>query len=461
MPLRVLLVEPGYPNRYPPLGLMKISAYHKLRGDLVRFHKGAPKASLVQGPFDRIYMSTLFTFNWDVILKTAQACLKYVPASKLYIGGAAATLLADELHQATGAVIIQGLLDKPGALGYNDGLVIDHLPPDYGILSQTTHTYSLDDAYIGYTTRGCPNRCRFCAVHRIEPDYVDYVPLIPQIRSADMAHGERQNLVLLDNNILASRQTEKILKEIADAGFPRGARRNNRKRIVDFNQGLDSRLITQRNARLLSHICLAPVRLAFDSDTQRKPYRDAVRVMAENGFTSFTTYLMYNFLESPSSFYERMRLNPILSSELSIRITGFPMRFIPLEAKGRGYVSPKWTWRLLRGVQCVIHATHGLVSPNPVFFDAAFGSTPEEFLEILSMPDRYIIYRRYHVDLAREWRKEYRALGSDGRLELHAVLESMHESRTTAPDLFTAKKVARILEHYYPGGKMPPKVVSG
>ena len=87
------------------------------------------------------------------------------------------------------------------------------------------------------------------------------------------------------------------------------------------------------------------------------------------------------------------------------------MRFIPMTDVKRDYVSDKWRWRYLRGIQCVLLATHGLVSPNPDFIRAAFGATYEEFLEILAMPDRYIIYRKeYKNNGASEWRKKYRRL---------------------------------------------------
>ena len=55
--MKVLLVEPGYKNKYPPLGLMKISAYHKALGDEVIFVKGEEK-SLKGMKWDRIYITT-------------------------------------------------------------------------------------------------------------------------------------------------------------------------------------------------------------------------------------------------------------------------------------------------------------------------------------------------------------------------------------------------------------------
>ena len=61
----ILLVEPGYPNKYPPLGLMKIAAYHgpRGRGDNVLFVKGDTREVLGQ-VWDRVYVTTLFSFEW-------------------------------------------------------------------------------------------------------------------------------------------------------------------------------------------------------------------------------------------------------------------------------------------------------------------------------------------------------------------------------------------------------------
>jgi hypothetical protein len=67
------------------------------------------------------------------------------------------------------------------------------------------------------------------------------------------------------------------------------------------------------------------------------------------------------------------------------------MRFIPMDDVSRRHVARGWKWRYLRGVQCILLATRGLVSTSPAFIARAFGETFDEFQEIVSMPDRYII----------------------------------------------------------------------
>ena len=69
MKRNILLVEPGYKTKFPPLGLMKISAYHKLLGDNVTFVKGI-SSKVAYKYWDRIYVTTLFTYNWAITIDT-------------------------------------------------------------------------------------------------------------------------------------------------------------------------------------------------------------------------------------------------------------------------------------------------------------------------------------------------------------------------------------------------------
>ena len=160
----------------------------------------------------------------------------------------------------------------------------------------------------------------------------------------------------------------------------------------------------------------------------------------------------------PRDFYRRISLNAELSKELDVRISGFPMKYTPINETTRRYISPGWKWRYLRGVQCILLATHGLVSPHLEFVQGAFGSSEGEFLEILSMPDRYIIHRKKYEEngATAEWRKLFHRLSAGSRDDFLDALAVINRSRQKEAVIADYKKFARLLEHYYPGGKPTP-----
>lgn len=176
--MNVLLVEPDYKNKYPPLGLMKISAYHKLKGDKVIFVKGK-SAELRNLQWDRIYITTLFTFHWKKTIDTIFYYLRNTEnRHNIYVGGILSTLLYNELieiNELQSITILRGLLDRPGILGEDD-IIVDRLTPDYDIIDISkneylNYEYKIKNAYITSTTKGCIRKCKFCAVKTLEPVY--------------------------------------------------------------------------------------------------------------------------------------------------------------------------------------------------------------------------------------------------------------------------------------------------
>ncbi len=454
----VLLIEPNYRAKFPPLGLMRISTYHKGIGDTVTFARG--KASkLREARWHRIYISSLFTYELPRTVETIKYYAQSVEKpNDIFVGGIGATLLPQYIKDRVTCQVIEGPLDRPNMLGPGTPAIATYVP-DYDMIGSVEWEYKPEDSYFCRITKGCIRKCKFCAVPILEPAFGHSNSIGEQIGEVKKQFGERQNLVLLDNNVLAIDGLEAIIKSIREEGFETGALRNGRQRTVDFNQGIDARLITPEVARLLSTICLSPIRLAFDYDGIEKQYRRAIHLLAQNGFRECTNYIMFNFNDTPLSFYNRMKVNLELSRQLDIRVTGFPMRYVPIKDVNRRYVSEGWRWRYLRGIQCVLGATHGMVSPNPEFFATAFGGNFDEFLEILSMPDRYIIYRSHFRKEAGYWKRLFCKLSSTDREEFLAVLAKLNKSKTRKADIKTQRKFRTLLEHYYPNGETPPSEV--
>jgi len=183
---------------------MKLSAWHKVRGDSVEWWWGL-------GQYDRVYMSKIFDGSYTPDMPEP------LNAGEIVKGG-------------TG----YGLDNK---LPYE----VEHSFPDYGIYPQF-----LDTAY-GFLTRGCPRACGFCVVSPKEGRC--------SVAVADLSEfwNGQKNIKLLDANLLACPDHGRLLRQLADS-----------RAWVDFTQGLDIRLITPENAALLNQVRTKSLHFAWD-----------------------------------------------------------------------------------------------------------------------------------------------------------------------------------------------------
>lgn len=430
----ILLLEPGYSNKYPPIGLMKISYFHKyIHHDYVRFAKGRLPEAFNGKKWDRVYVTTLFTFEWPKTKEAMEYALSVVKdPSQVYTGGILATLMP-ELIAETFPMIKNntGLLDKKGTLGLEHEECIDRLTLDYGMLDDIAdeYVYPAHDAYFTYMTRGCGMKCAFCAVQTLEPEYYPYISITEAIKKVDEQFGPKKDLLLMDNNVLRSPRFDEIIDEIKALGFAKGATYINPKtgkrvqRFVDFNQGLDAFLLTPHKAERLGELAIRPARIAFDHIEDAEAYKKAIRLCAQSGITHMSNYLLYNGVDftgkghsyhadTPEDLYERMHISMDLQEELiestghNVAIFSFPMRYIPLEDLKRGFVGTHWNSKYLRALQRMLIPTQGKGVSSRSFFEADFGKTPEEFVRALAMPESHLGWRGDFIPKKKETPEE-------------------------------------------------------
>lgn len=243
-------------HNYPNLPLMKISAWHKAKGDHVRWYE--PFDGLIE-KYDKVYMSKVFSFTPDY---------EY-------------PIYADEISKGGSGYCISLVDGKEVYDKSKDKDLppeIEHIYPDYSIYGDLTK----DTAY-GFLTRGCPRGCGFCHVEAKEGRC--------SYKVADLSEFWRgqKNIVLCDPNILACKDHMELLQQLVDS-----------KAKVNFNQGLDIRLVNDRNLELLKQIRLDGVHFAFDDYKQKDIIEPKLREFAEKtgfyrGNAGVMVYILCNF----------------------------------------------------------------------------------------------------------------------------------------------------------------------
>lgn len=605
----ILLLEPNYKNKFPPIGLMKLATYFRLRGDNVVFYKGDLKEFLINditndcvkklsqidntinwklrsdkiatyikyrrktdidkiGLEDSVYgillvpwvdyyktyyhkkeylkhpkwdwigVTTLFTFYWNITIETilfAKGLVKDV--KNIMVGGVLASIQPKEIEAATGIKPHCGTLHTPYKdIDDDNPYVIDELPLDYSILEEIDYEYVDSRAFFSYATRGCIRHCAFCAVPILEPKFQSYLPLKKRIERTRRLYGDQQNLLLMDNNVLASKDLPKIIKDIRSCGFIPGAKyiepnqyeiairnlrlgmndrgyirkcwkllkeindmkrlneevrthiyqlreengllypitctkealirtykdfapyfekkyanQKGRSRYIDFNQGVDARLFTEEIVSLLAQVPVRPLRIAFDDVKTEKAYTKALKMSVEHGIKDFSNYLLYNFKEHPIDLYHRMRVNVDLCEELNVSIYSFPMKYHPIRnehSHDREYIGEHWNRKYIRAVQAILNATKGKIGRGVSFFEKAFGRNENEFMELLIMPETFLLFRFFfeHLGYTAKWRKAMLQLSEEEKEEIMPII--FKNNFTDIDSLTDNIKLRKILMFY-------------
>lgn len=311
---RILLVEPNYKNKYPPIGLMKISTYYQKKGDYVEFHKGLMPETEAK-LFDKVLITTLFTFDFSMCIQTIQYYIAIVGIQKVFVGGIAATIMPEKfLERIPDLKLNLGQLTSSRMLGYDDDENIDIMELDYDILWDVSYEYAAADSYFIYTTRGCPRKCSFCAVKTLEPDFYDCDNICDQINNVNKQFGIKKQLLIMDNNILYSnnfRYTVEILKGLGFGRDNNKIRKNNNMKY--YLNSLDRRIrIGKKYDALLARIKKVFLNLKFarinkaDAEVLKK-FIDIINADNEEKLIS-TLYEEYDFL---NDFFERYNYHMI------------------------------------------------------------------------------------------------------------------------------------------------------
>lgn len=313
--LKVLLVEPPrsntYHSRYPPLGLLKLAAYHHNRGDQVELISGFSDNG--DDP-DLIYITSLFTYAWEPVHKMIHFYIAKYKRTPVIVGGIYASLCRDHINTTFGDRINvwEGLIPE-----------IEEIMPAYWLVPDWKVS-------ILFSSRGCIRKCPFCSVTQLEPKFESKDSI------KHLVYLDHKKIVFWDNNFLASPHRVSILDELQELQLE-----------VDFNQGLDARLLTEELAIHLCALKLPIVRLAYDSDSVRESLKEAIELLKGLGIDRrrIIVYCLYNYDDTPESFLERIK------DLINWGVVSYPMRYQSLKPEPKdSYICPNWTKQQLEMV---------------------------------------------------------------------------------------------------------------
>lgn len=236
-------------HNFPSLPLMKLSAYHKSLGDSVSMYVPLEK-------YDIVYASKVFSFTPDIDDEYS------VRAEELRKGGTGYCIsVKDGIER----------FDESKNIPFADD--IEHFCPDYSL-------YPKFKFAAGFLTRGCPRNCGFCVVGKKEGKCSRQVAEL-----SEFWRGQKM-IKLLDPNILACKDHEQLLQDLSNSGVR-----------VDFTQGVDIRLTTPDNIKLLNAIKTTIMHFAWDNPKEDltehfKRYAELSTIKSER---NKAVYVLVNF----------------------------------------------------------------------------------------------------------------------------------------------------------------------
>jgi hypothetical protein len=365
---KYLIIEPKVKAIAPNIALMKWCRWCEQNGHPYQYVRGMVEPKI--NP-DAILMSCIFSYNSKVYEKTIDFYLKRFPEAKINVGGAFPSLNPKWFDKWNGSVSVHKGLCKD----------IEKFAPKYDvqIQSEDANPYPRDKIVL-YASRGCVNKCGYCAVPHLEGPMKSLKSIKGMLDSARQDMVNPRSIVLYDNNFTEHEYFDEIVDELVKFNLPVDIHGIH----VDSFDEHKAKQFARLKWQAQSESGTAYLRFSFDKLKYADGIHKAFRyVIDEDVKAQFFCYLLYNWMDTPDDFWQKIRIIQEIIDDIGETIFLFPQRYEPLNALERNqYIGKHWDETLVRGVSRLYTQLHGFIpitrSRNIYEW---IGHTKEDFLE--------------------------------------------------------------------------------
>lgn len=360
--MKYLIVEPKVKSKAPNIALMKWSRWCELNDHEYIYVKGC--VDLDEHDFipDVILISMIFTYYADRYEKTIDYYTRKYPNAKVKVGGVFPTLFPNwfQKHKWIGNTFF-----SRDIIEVHEGMCcdIEDIPPKYNVdilYEDEQSIHGALDTIVLYASRGCTNKCGYCAVPKLEGPMKSFKTIKGMLESARQDLPNARSVVLYDNNFTEHEYFDDIVDELVEFGLP-----------VDIH-GLHVESFDEHKAKQFARLKwqaqseagTAYLRFSFDKMKYAEDVERALKLVKDaNVKASFFAYALFNFTDKPEDFWWRIQKAQEIVDRVGKTIFIFPQRYEPFKSlKRNSYIGKYWTDELVRGlVRLYTHYGHGFI----------------------------------------------------------------------------------------------------
>lgn len=363
--MKYLLLEPRVKAIAPNIALMKWARWCENKEYPYQYVRGKVRKEKIPFEPDIILMSCIFSFYSERYRDTIEYYLseEIYPGAKFIVGGVFPTLYKDWFLSKDKSWNDRNISvykkwfdsDDKKRLEISCGIAeeIEFLSPKYNvdIISEDNDPYPRDKIVM-YASRGCVNKCGYCAVPILEGNMRSFTTIADSIEQGKKELPDAKSLVLYDNNFTEHEFFDDIINEIKDSGLP-----------VDIH-GLHVESFTEHHAKRFSELEWAAqgehgtpyLRFSFDWMKYAPQVERAYDIYMQYDIKAgFFCYMLFNWIDTPEDFWQRIEKCQQIIDKYSDKgkpIFLFPQRYEPFKPKSKDktqqglkrnqYISPKW-----------------------------------------------------------------------------------------------------------------------